>query len=70
MRSDVYWAACRDAVMLAAAWILYAWLADGWDRQRLGALVGDHGVRIARVIYGAALIPFGVGAFPIRPADY
>jgi hypothetical protein len=60
---DVYWAACRDAVMMAAAWILYAWLADGWDRQRLGVLVSGCGVRLAAALYGAALIPFGVAHF-------
>jgi uncharacterized membrane protein len=60
---DVYWAACRDAVLTAAVWILYAVLADGWDRQRLGVLVGGRGVRIAGALYGAALIPFGVAHF-------
>ena len=32
---DVYWAACKTAVMLAAAWVLYTWFATDWDKQRL-----------------------------------
>ncbi|PYJ26272.1 MAG: DoxX family protein [Verrucomicrobia bacterium] len=60
---DVYWAACQTAVMLSAAWVLYNWFATDWDKQRLGFAAGENGLRIARVLYGLSLIPFGLAHF-------
>jgi uncharacterized membrane protein len=60
---DVWYSSCQTLVIVAAAWVLYAWFAPDRDRERLAFATGDNGVRIARILYGVALIPFGLAHF-------
>jgi uncharacterized membrane protein len=60
---DTWWAPGDSAVMMAATWVLYAWFAPDRGGQRFSFATGDRGLRIARVLYGLAMIPFGVAHF-------
>ena len=60
---DAYWSFSKTGVMLAAAWVLYVWHAADWDRQRLKFATGERGLRLARALYGLAIIPFGIAHF-------
>jgi len=57
---EVSWEGCAETVVvIAGAWVLYAWFAADKE-QRVRFATGEQGLRIARVLYGLALIPFGL----------
>lgn len=54
--SGNWWACGATAVMMGAAWARYAALASG-------PATGTTGVRVAQVLFGLGVIPFGIAHF-------
>lgn len=48
---------------IAGAWVLYVWFASERDRRWFGFATGDSGRRIARALFGVALVFFGASHF-------
>jgi uncharacterized membrane protein len=55
-----WWSASSTAVITGSVWVLYASLGDN---ARGGLLSGTGGLRIARILFGLGLIPFGLAHF-------
>jgi uncharacterized membrane protein len=53
----------ENAVLVAAAWVLYATLAGEADLRRVAFATSERGVRLARVIYALAMVAFGLSHF-------
>ena len=53
----------ENAVIVAGAWVLYVLLASGRGRRHPGFFSGDSGLRAARMLYGLAMIAFGLSHF-------
>jgi uncharacterized membrane protein len=58
-----YQSAGETAVLVAGAWVLYAWFAAASDGQRPRFAAGAVGLRLARALYALALIAFGLSHF-------
>ncbi len=60
---NTWWPASSTSIILAAAWMIYASLADDGDGRSQGFAAGDTGVRIGKIMFGLGLIPIGLAHF-------
>jgi uncharacterized membrane protein len=61
--TGAWWALGDSAVTAGAALVLFARFAGDWDRQRFAFATGERGLRLGRLAYGLAMIPFGIAHF-------
>jgi hypothetical protein len=62
--TEVSYESCGEtAVIVAAAWVLYAGFTADRSAQRLGSLGLGNSMRLARGLYALALIAFGLSHF-------
>jgi uncharacterized membrane protein len=62
--AEVSYESCGEtAVIVAGAGVLYAWFTADWGGRRIGFASSDKRVRIARMLYGFALVAFGLSHF-------
>ncbi|MCE7961716.1 MAG: DoxX family membrane protein [Acidobacteria bacterium ACB1] len=60
---NTWWPASSTSIILAAAWMIYASLADDQDGHSPSFFAGGTGVRIGRIMFGLGLIPLGLAHF-------
>ena len=63
LQEGSYQSTGENAVIVAAAWVLYTWFATDWDRYEVPPATGESGLRVARLIYAFAMIAFGLSHF-------
>lgn len=63
LREGPYQSIGENAVVVAGAWVLYTWFASDWDKQKLGFVTRERGVRVAHMLYGLAMLAFGFSHF-------
>ena len=61
--TDTWWGCADGAAMVAAAWVLYIRVAPAPHAHVPGLPTGHAGLRLAHVLYGLALVPFGIAHF-------
>ena len=67
-KSILSWDGCAEtSAILAGVWVLYVWFASDADQRRFAFATGDRGLRIARDLFGLALIPFGLAHLAYIP---
>lgn len=60
---NTWWPASSTSIILAAAWMIYASLADDGDGRSQGFAAGETGVRVGKIMFGLGLIPIGLAHF-------
>jgi|SRR5579859_835773 len=63
LQEGSYQSTGENAVIVAGAWVLFTRFATDWDKKQVRFATGDTGRRIARVLFGLALIAFGLSHF-------